>query len=243
MPLVPAVAGWEPTDRQSVVVTADWETRSIRVVQPRGCGGAREFLAAQEVAVYRRDSETSASQGVRSLNEQQMNRLVPALPRRNIARLNEDTAGAASALSYRADGGHIAIAVPGRRRGADWPPRFPGLRSAVGVEWPMRHVVDEVSLAFTEGLPWRRRGPSNSLTARLATGEPGAGRETGCRAASPHLVVLARLRPAGVRDASPQNWRIPSHPNWPSCVIGLPTRAPGPIDSCSGALAAGVARG
>ena len=52
MPLVPAVAGWEPTDRRSIVATQEWETRSIRVVQPRGCGGAREFLAAQEVAVY-----------------------------------------------------------------------------------------------------------------------------------------------------------------------------------------------
>ena len=152
MPLVPAVAGWEPTDRQSVVVFPECATRSIRVVQPCGCGGSREFLAAQEVAVYRHDGEMPASQGVRALNEQQMSRLVPRLPRQNIAQLHEDTAGAAIALSYRADGrtSPLPALVDGETRLAA---AVPESATAVGVEWPIRHVVEKASLTFSGVTP------------------------------------------------------------------------------------------
>ena len=33
------------------------------------------------------------------------------------------------------------------------PPWFPRTQSAVGVEWPVRHVVDEVSLTFSDEPP------------------------------------------------------------------------------------------
>ncbi|MHB8973895.1 MAG: discoidin domain-containing protein [Pirellulaceae bacterium] len=152
IPLVPAVAGWEPTDRQSVVVTEACETRSIRVVLPRGCRGGRELLAAQEVAVFLRDKDATVARGVQSLNAQQMNRFMPALPRMNIARLNEDYAGAALALSYLADGSPSP--VPSLVDGEELAAAVVSPDSiGVGVEWPVRHVVDEVVLTFGDKLP------------------------------------------------------------------------------------------
>ncbi len=152
MPLVPEVAGWEPIDRQSVVVAPVRATRSIRIVQPCGCAGSREFLAAQEVAVYRHGGERAASQGVRALSEQQMSRLVPKVPRQNIAQLHEDTAGAAIALSYRADGrtSPLPALVDGEMRVAA---AVPESATAVGVEWPIRHVVEKASLTFSGATP------------------------------------------------------------------------------------------
>ena len=102
--------------------------------------------------MYRHDGEMSASQGVRALSEQQMSRLVPKVPRRNIAQLHEDTAGAATALSYRDEVriSPLPALVDGETRLAA---AVPESATAVGVEWPIRHVVEKASLTFSGRTP------------------------------------------------------------------------------------------
>ena len=239
MPLVPEVAGWEPIDRQSVVVAPVRATRSIRIVQPCGGAGSREFLAAQEVAVYRHGGERAASQGVRALNEQQMSRLIPQVPRQNIARLHEDAAGAAIALGYRADGrtSPLPALVDGEMRVAA---AVPESATAVGVEWPIRHVVEKASLTFSGADSCDRDDGLGVLRwPGLANGESRFDPRSVCRPRLSHVVVLAfgDQWPAGPFNAG--TGEIPAVRTGCPAVIGPPTRAPGPIDLCTGAFCSG----
>ncbi|MEW6745386.1 MAG: hypothetical protein AB1486_21755 [Planctomycetota bacterium] len=148
-----AHAAWEPTDRRCLIATPVVKVTALRILQPRGCSGTRELLAAQEVAAYLRDGEAARSQGVFTLNEQQLSRLAPKTPPTNMARLHDATPGASLAVSYRRDGARTPSPWL-----ADGDPQhalpLPDGTVAVGVEWPIRHVVDQVSLTGTDATPF-----------------------------------------------------------------------------------------
>lgn len=145
--LDPAVAAWEPASRHCVIATAPVELQSLRLLQPVGCGGARELLAAQEIAVFCRDGGHAAgSQGVQALDENQLRRLLPAPPRENIALLDRDAPGASCAVSFGP--GESRTIVPALADGdLQTAPSLIAQTMAVGVEWPIRHVVNHAALA------------------------------------------------------------------------------------------------
>ena len=145
-PVDRGVAAWEPTNRQSVIVTPLVKVQSLRVVQPAGCSGSRGLMAAQEVAVGRGDSGQS-SRGVRAIVDAELQRLSAPVLVPNIARLSEQSPGASSPVAHTLDGATVsssAIADGDASTAA----ALPENAVAVGVEWPIRHVVDKATFAL-----------------------------------------------------------------------------------------------
>ena len=145
-----AVAAWEPTDRRCVIATPLLKVESLRIVQPAGCGGSRELMAAQEVAVDRSDSVRS-SRGVRDVFDAELRQLVPLPLLSNVARLHDRYPGASSPVTYKEDGATTACTAitDGDTNTAI---TLPDTTSAIGVEWPIRHMVHESTLIFADAV-------------------------------------------------------------------------------------------
>ena len=147
-PIVGTVPAWAPTGRRSVIAVPVVQVQSLRIIQPAGCGGARDLMAAQEVTACLRGESPRVSSGVRPLNESDLRRIAPGGLVANVARLHEQQPGASMAVAYIGDERTVPIAslADGDEvKGVD----VPVGTSAVGVEWPIRHVVDQVVLVFT----------------------------------------------------------------------------------------------
>lgn len=151
-PLDPQVAAWEPTTRETRLSFQPVEARALRIVQPAGCGGTRELLAAQEIAVYLTDEVPSHDAQAVRLNASQLTRLIPTEPERNLARLHTTTPGAVRAWSYSQTGRQQE--VPGlvddnlTEQLTTTPETL-----ALGVEWPIAHMLEEATLCWNAAPP------------------------------------------------------------------------------------------
>lgn len=146
-PIDGTVPGWAPTNRQSVISVPAVEVSSLRIAQPAGCGAARDLMAVQEIAAYLRGEGVQRSSGVRPLNESDLRRIVPCELIPNIARLHEQQPGASTVVAYMADEQTTPVAELAdgdETKGVN----VPADAAALGVEWPIRHVVDQVVLVF-----------------------------------------------------------------------------------------------
>jgi hypothetical protein len=153
-PLDAAVAGWEPTERQSVIAVPAVEVRAIRVVQPAGCGRTRDLMAVQEVAAYLRGEAPQPSRGVRPLSETELRRTVPSPLTPNVARLHQQWPGASSPVAYTGAERTVPAAALADDDETKAVP-VPAEAFAVGVEWPLAHVVDQAVAVFSGEIPAR----------------------------------------------------------------------------------------
>ncbi len=137
------------TARQSIVPVGPLTTRSIRILQAAGGGGARGLMAAQEVMVRKRP-DVGSLKGARHLTSGELRRLEGQELVRNIARL--EGAGASTAVVW----------LPGERQvPATWladgnletTPRPAEAAVGFGVNWPIPHMIDGLGLLFPDGLP------------------------------------------------------------------------------------------
>ena len=146
-PLDSQVAAWEPTTRETRLSFKPVETGALRIVQPAGCGGTRELLAAQEIAVYLSDKDPSSDARAITLNSSQIARLVPAEPERNLTRLQATTPGAVHAWSYSQAGRQHELPALIDDNLAKQLTSTPDTL-ALGVQWPIAHVTEEATLCF-----------------------------------------------------------------------------------------------
>ncbi len=151
--VIPGVAlAWEATDRESIIAIPACEVESLRVVQPRGGHAARTLMAAQEVSAFLRSDPSGVTRGTRELSEAELGRLLPKPLRKNIARLHEEEPAASVAWTSDSAGKMTSCAslVDADRQAA-----VPAPADAVflGMQWPISHMVDQVTLIFADEVP------------------------------------------------------------------------------------------
>jgi hypothetical protein len=152
VPVGPDQAWLAATSRQSVIPLPSIQARSIRVLQPAFGSGSRALFAAQEVTAWNRGGKPRPLSGARRLSSRTYARLAPGPLARNIARLDEGCPGASSAVVWRTDGRtscRPALADGDLER----PAADLGPETAVGIEWPIAHVIDDAVVVFAQSPP------------------------------------------------------------------------------------------
>jgi len=149
----PGDASWyAATGQRTVVRFPAMSTRAVRILQPPGGCPPRGLMAAQEVQVRLIAGALSSIEGARPLTDAEVRRLAPARLEPNIARLAESQPGAAETVVQTAQGvrGPCPLLADGDRDIAAGVPD--GARS-VGVEWPIPHVIDGVTVSSVSARP------------------------------------------------------------------------------------------
>ena len=152
-----------PTGQHALVGFPARELQALRVVQPGGAGGDRGLMAVQEIAALRVDAEPQLG-GAREATDEELRRLFPRPLARNIARLHIDQPGADDPLAWTSGRTWVVTLLTDGDLLA--PVELPTGSRAVGVRWPVRHVIDGAALhsrrpdasliaEYHDGLRWR----------------------------------------------------------------------------------------
>jgi len=148
---IPGLESWlAATDRRSIVPLKAIEVRSLRIVQAPGGGGRRSLMAAQEVLAFHRPAGPAARAGARELSAAEIRRLKPRKLERNLARL--DCPGVASAVAWYEGGQEVKVGglADGDARGLV---QLKGRPEALGVHWPIEHVMDGMAIVVAGEVP------------------------------------------------------------------------------------------
>lgn len=154
------------TEQRSVLTFPTTRVQTLRLVQHANGGGERDLMAVQEVRAFHRPGAALppfarggwGSEGVRELSAEELRRLTPLRAERNLARLHERQPGADRAGAWLASGRFVE--VPALNDGStEAPVSLPPSAVAVGVEWPIQHVIDGAALYFPRP-PGRRVEPT-----------------------------------------------------------------------------------
>ena len=156
---------WLRATAQKAVCNFDeTETTAVRVVQHARGGGARRLMAAQEVTATRRTADEAKIEGAVQLTGEELRDLGPPALMRDLVRLTQELPGSGRTLVWHGDT-CSPFTFPHAEDGGG-PVALPADTRAVGVEWPIEHVVDGVEL---RGLPEGEPG-GIGVEVRTATG-------------------------------------------------------------------------
>jgi hypothetical protein len=236
-----------PTGQHTAVGFVMRPVRALRVVQPGGAGGDRGLMALQEITAVRA-AEPPGLEGAREATAEELRRVFPRPLERNIARLHVEQPGADRAVAWTAD---RAAPAPALAEGdTQTPAGLPRRCRAVGVQWPIQHVLDgatlhcrgavpSVTAEFHDGVRWRP--VEAGLTTDAAEGRLTLGFE-------PIATDAFRLRGEGLGGVTEvEVYRyLPAGPNvWPERLVTdnrferellASGREPSYEDLCSAAL-------
>lgn len=218
VPLLGPEAWFAATQRCSTVSWQPIQTSALRIVQAPGGSADRGLMAMQEVRVFA-EAPAGALSGARALSPAEVARLRPAELARNIARLHEEQPGASRAIAWVAD---RELAVPGLADGVRAPAGVPTDAEAVGVQWPIQHVIDGLAVFRADGpdaagalsIEIRSEGTwfpvMAGLTITAAEGRQIASFEpVACdavRARGGHLPAVSELEVLRYQPAGPHHW-------------------------------------
>jgi len=144
VPFLGPEAWFAATERRSALLWQPIQTNAVRIVQAPGGSADRGLMAMQEVRAFA-ESTADDIEGARALTPQELAAMRPGELARNIAQLNEHQPGASQATAWIAD---RAIDIPALTDAEMMLAGVPGDADAVGVRWPVQHMVDGVVLHF-----------------------------------------------------------------------------------------------
>jgi len=164
-PLGPDDSWLVPTSQRTLVGSPQRDVCTLRIVQHPWAGGERGLMALQEISVSTREAVAPGLEGARPATAEELRRLSPPKLERNVARLHADQPGADAPLAWTSGGRAEAVAAltDGDLR---TPVELPPGCWALGVRWPVQHVIDGATLhgrcagptivpEFHDGRRWR----------------------------------------------------------------------------------------
>lgn len=149
VPVLDARTWLAPTERRSELRFEPVQTDALRVIQ-HGLGGPeRGLMAMQELRVFAGTGEIDLT-GARELTRDEIEALSPFDLPRNVATLHLEQPGASAPVAWTDDG--TSVQLPAL---ADGDPvravEAPDSAIAIGIEWPIQHVIDGLTLTMARG--------------------------------------------------------------------------------------------